>query len=135
MQFQVPQFIDVEDKLFGPLTFKQFLYLAGGGSLSFLAYKIAPSLLAWPVIAVFGGLGVALAFYKVNDRPFIFTLQAWINYQLGNKLYIWKREDKPIKKETDLELGKINPLTVPKISRSKLKDLAWSLDIQEKVEK
>jgi hypothetical protein len=29
MQFRVPQFIDIEDKLFGPLTFKQFIYLAG----------------------------------------------------------------------------------------------------------
>ena len=27
MQYQVPQFIEVEDKIFGPLTFKQFLYI------------------------------------------------------------------------------------------------------------
>ncbi|TSC80302.1 MAG: hypothetical protein G01um101429_152 [Parcubacteria group bacterium Gr01-1014_29] len=30
-QFQVPQFIEVEDKIFGPLTTKQFFYLLGGG--------------------------------------------------------------------------------------------------------
>ncbi len=33
MRFEVPQFIDVEDKIFGPFTFKQFLYLAGGAGL------------------------------------------------------------------------------------------------------
>jgi len=35
MRFEVPQFIDVEDKLFGPLTFTQFVYLAGSGGISF----------------------------------------------------------------------------------------------------
>ncbi|TSC61742.1 MAG: SsrA-binding protein, partial [Parcubacteria group bacterium Athens0416_74] len=30
MQFQVPQFIEVEDKIVGPLTFKQFVFIAGG---------------------------------------------------------------------------------------------------------
>ena len=36
MQFAVPQFTDVEDKLIGPLTLKQFLMmLATGGVLLF----------------------------------------------------------------------------------------------------
>ncbi|NCT02072.1 PrgI family protein, partial [Candidatus Parcubacteria bacterium] len=30
MRFEVPQFIEVEDKIFGPLTWRQFLYLSGG---------------------------------------------------------------------------------------------------------
>ena len=30
MQYQVPQFIEVEDKIFGPLTFKQLVYVVGG---------------------------------------------------------------------------------------------------------
>ena len=34
MMFSVPQFIDVEDKIIGPLTLKQFIYLAGGAGLS-----------------------------------------------------------------------------------------------------
>ena len=35
MRFQVPQFIEIESKIFGPLTFKQFIYLAGGGGRNF----------------------------------------------------------------------------------------------------
>jgi len=30
MRHEVPQFIDIEDKIFGPLTFFQGLYLLGG---------------------------------------------------------------------------------------------------------
>ncbi len=135
MQFQVPQFIEVEDKIFGRLTFKQFLYVAGGGAGSFILYQILPGFIAFPAIVAFAGLSLALAFYKVNERPFVFALQAWFKYQLGPKLYTWHREDKPVKKEADLVLPKQQPLSIDKVSRSKLKDLAWSLDIQEKVTK
>ncbi|MFM2424198.1 MAG: hypothetical protein RLZZ70_589, partial [Candidatus Parcubacteria bacterium] len=34
MQFEVPQFIEIEDKIFGPLTWKQFLYVGGGLSMT-----------------------------------------------------------------------------------------------------
>ena len=42
MQFQVPQFIEVEDKIFGPLTFKQFVYVAGGAGLAYLVWRVSP---------------------------------------------------------------------------------------------
>ena len=41
MRFEVPQFIEIEDKIIGPLTWKQFIYLAGGvGALLILYYLI-----------------------------------------------------------------------------------------------
>jgi len=46
MQYQVPQFIEIEDKIFGPLTLKQFLYLAGGGGLCLLFFTLLPLYLA-----------------------------------------------------------------------------------------
>ena len=42
MRFQVPQFIEVEDKIFGPLTLKQFLYTAGGAAVGFIIWSIFP---------------------------------------------------------------------------------------------
>jgi len=62
MQFQVPQFIEVEDKIFGPLTFKQFVYMAGGAGLAYLLWRVLPFLLAAPLIMGAIGLGAALAF-------------------------------------------------------------------------
>lgn len=132
MQFQVPQFIDVEDKIFGPFTVKQFIYLAGAVGIIFVLNSFLPFFFAviigGPVIA----LGVALAFYKVNNRPFINIVEAVFKYILGNRLYIWKKEEKKIIKKKE-KIEERTDLFVPKLSDSKLKDLAWSLDIQESI--
>ncbi len=135
MQFQVPQFIDVEDKIFGPLTLKQFIYLAGGAGASaalyvYLPFKILAILLVLPIAA----FSLALAFYKMNNKPFIDVVQSAFYYVIGGKLYIWKqKEKKPESKSAGEIEGMKSMLTVPKISESKLKDLSWSLDIKENV--
>jgi hypothetical protein len=133
MQYQVPQFIEVEDKIFGPLTLKQFLYLAGGIGASvaiyiYIPYKIVAIIIILPLIA----FSLALTFYKINNKPFIDVVQAYFYYTLGDKLYLWKKaEKKPEAKLTDqIEKAK-SLISVPKMSGSKLKDLTWSLDIKE----
>ena len=88
MQFQVPQFIDVEDKIFGPFSFKQFVYLLGAAGSAFILWKLLPWFLAIPLIIPISGVFLALTFYKVNERPFIFTLQAWFSYMFTKKLYL-----------------------------------------------
>lgn len=131
MQFQIPQFIEVEDKIFGPLTFKQFIYLVGGGGISFVLYSILPFFLAILLIIPVVVLSLALAFYKINNKPFIGVLEAAFRYALGNKLYIWKKSDRAaIHKE---ESNIMQSVYVPKISDSKLKDLSWSLDVHQKI--
>lgn len=133
MRFQVPQFIEVEDKIFGPLTIKQFIYLLGGGGLSFIIYKFIgnifiSALLILPVV----GFALALAFYKINNKPFINVVEAAFNYYIGNKLYIWKHVEKPIiAKEQDKDTTTVSDFYIPKLSDSKLKDLTWSLDIKQ----
>ena len=132
MRFQVPQFIEVEDKIFGPLTLKQFLYLLGGAGMSFLIYTFIKSVyidvvLILPV-AVFA---LALAFYKVNNKPFINVVEAAFHYYLGDKLYIWKKVDKPVVAREEAPAAAVSDFYVPKLSDSKLKDLTWSLDIKQ----
>lgn len=134
MKYQVPQFIDVEDKIFGPLTFKQFVYLAGGAGLAFALYSILPLFVAIILIIPVALLAVALAFYKVNNKPFIFVLGSAIKYLAGTKLYIWKKRDN-IKKEDVTSVGekKEGEQYIPKLSDSKLKELAWSLGIKDSI--
>ena len=136
MRFQVPQFIDVEDKIFGPLTLKQFIYLAGGGGLSFLLYVLIKSLVfAFIPIALVMAFSATLAFYKVNNKPFINVMESAFRYFTSKKLYIWKKEEDKPKSENALSIAaeakNYASVMVPKISDSKLKDLAWSLDIKE----
>ncbi len=132
MQFQVPQFIEVEDRIFGPLTLKQFIYLAGGagGSVAiwlFIPFKIIAVIFILPLLA----FALALAFYKINGKPFIDVVQAAFYYALGSKLYLWKKENKAPANTPDEIAAAKSTLIVPKISESKLKDLTWSLDVKE----
>ena len=133
MNFQVPQFIEIEDKIFGPLSFKQFLYVAGSAGLGFIIYSFLPIYLAIiPIIAVVG-FGLALAFFQVNNRPFIFAVESFLRYLIASKLYIWKKDDAVKNNKKDISDVAIKSPTVPRLAHSKLKDLAWSLDVKEKV--
>ena len=97
-----------------------------------MLYKLLPIyfaiLLILPVLALAG----ALTFYKINGKPFIFIMQAWIGYIFENKLYIWKKappkakEKKADEKVEDI-VGSFD--YIPKLSNSKLKEISWSLDV------
>ncbi len=133
MRFQVPQFIGVEDKVFGPLTVKQFIYLAGGAGMSFIAIRLLPIFIGIIVALPIAALSLALAFYQINNKPFIFTFQSAVYYLFHNRLYIWRKTDKPVIHDPALDAAANDPmLYVPKLADSKLKDMTWSLDISKK---
>ena len=118
MKFQVPQFIEVEDKIFGPLTIKQFIYIAGGAGLSFVIYTyVSPISFILAVILIIPVVALAAA------------LESAFYYLIKGKLYIWKKQEK--KPEHKKEIALAPSVYVPKLSDSKLKDLTWSLDINE----
>ncbi len=134
MQFQVPQFIEVEDKIFGPLTFKQFIYMGGGLGTAYILWRLLPSYLAAPLALGTIGFAAALAFFQVNGRPFISGVESAFYYYLRGKLYLWNNA----RKSTNATIMKtVSPQAsaayVPKLSESRLHDLAWSLDINERI--
>ncbi|MBI2592888.1 MAG: PrgI family protein [Candidatus Colwellbacteria bacterium] len=90
MQFQVPQFIETEDKIVGPLTLKQFFYVAGFSALSFaLFFRL--DLFVWLLVsAIIIAAGVALAFVQVNGRPLSVFLVASLSYFWQPKVYTFK---------------------------------------------
>jgi len=131
MRFQVPQFIEVEDKIFGPLTFKQFIYVAGGVGIGVVLFSLLPNFIALVISIPVVLFALALAFYKVNDKPFVRVVESFFKYQLGSKLYIWKKEDRKIDSKQETKNKDVEQVYVPKLSDSKLKELTWSLDIKE----
>ena len=133
MKYQTPQFIEEEEKLFGPLSFRQFVYLVGGLGLSFVIYKSIPLIFGIIIIIPLMSLSLALAFFKVNERPFIDTVEAAFYFVFSKRLYTYRKIDKPVKQEVQPQNTKITPTANPSVSGSKLKDLAWSLDINEKI--
>lgn len=130
MRFQVPQFIEIEDKVIGPLTVKQFVYLVGGAGMSFVMYSFLPLFLAILAILVIAPLSLALAFYKINNKPFIDFLESAFMFYTRKNLYIWKKQEK---KPEEIKKSEENyaEVQVPRLSDSRLKELSWSLDINE----
>ncbi len=137
MEYQVPQFIEVEDKIVGPLTLKQFIYLAGAAGLCvvfFFYLQIVFALLLSLLIAAFAA---ALSFYKVNGKPFVEVLEAGFNYYTSGKLFLWKRRE-PKAGEASAAAAAAAAASeatrpvrgTPKLTRGKLSELAWSLDVQ-----
>jgi hypothetical protein len=91
MRFEVPQFIEIEDKIIGPFTWKQFIYLAGGVGVAVVFFLSFPI-----VIFVLFGLPAAilaflLAFYPVNGRPFSIFLESMVNYYKSTRLFYWRK--------------------------------------------
>lgn len=136
MRFQVPQFIDIEDKIFGPFTFKQFVYLAGGAGASYAIYKLLPIYIAVLLILPILGVALALTFYKVNGKPFVDILQSWFLYVFKSKLFIWKQRKPEAKKPVVEEKPAAHPMSnIPKLTESRLADISWSLDVLDMQEK
>ncbi|MFM7089120.1 MAG: PrgI family protein [Candidatus Paceibacterota bacterium] len=142
MQFKVPQFLDIEDKIFGPFTFSEFVYLAGGAGLCYVLYKALGLLLGFLPIAAVAGLAIALVFYKPNGKPFIDMIESGLKYTLQSKLYVWQQKTGSKKAVTTTQTTVQNkkPVSAPtpnpaKLSGSKLQDLAWSLDVLDIKEK
>lgn len=90
MKFQVPQFIENESKIIGPLTLKQFLFVAGGVSTTALAWILLNGILFAVVALLVIGFFGALAFVKVDGQPFLNYLAYVLAYTLGSKRYIYQ---------------------------------------------
>lgn len=131
MDYQVPQFIEVEDKIFGPLTLKQFIYIAGGAGLCAIIILYVPLIFAIILCLPVAGFAGALAFYKVNNKPFIEVLEAGFNYYVGRRLYLWRKEKEEVPAvETRVVADANAPAQKLGLSQKKLEELAWSLDVK-----
>lgn len=93
MQFKIPQDVQREDTIVGPLTLKQMIIIGIGGGL---AYGIYVSLSKtyfieiWlPPVAIISIITLAFAFLKVHSLPFHEFLMNFIEYHLSPRERIW----------------------------------------------
>ena len=88
----VPQYIDVEDRVAGPFTWKHLGWFFGGGAIAMLAYLFLDTsafiMAAIPIIII----TALLAFYKPNGVSFSTFLSYGFIYLFHPKTYVWKRE-------------------------------------------
>lgn len=91
--YKVPQDVEAEDKLLGPLTFKQFIFMliaGGGGLLAWLMWQVHPFLvvLPLPIVVIFGGLAV----FRREDQPMERYLLSFFNFLLRPRQRVWNTE-------------------------------------------
>ena len=135
MEFRVPQFIDVQDKIFGQFTFIQVVYLAGGASMSYVLWQSMPFIVSLPLIIGILTLSLSLAFYPEEryGRPFVGIMESALRfYLIDTKLYTWKQIPKTPKKRAQKAKNTLS-VSVPNISDSNLKDLAWGLGVKKDI--
>jgi len=112
MQFQVPQFIETEDKIVGPFTIRQFIYVAAAGGVVFLLYFMVQTWLFAILAVLVLGLGGGLAFVKIGERPLIHVALAALNFYWSPQTYVWQPEQPKLPKTEEtlkpLEAGGIS---------------------------
>lgn len=130
MIFNVPQFIDVEDKIAGPLTWRQLLWMIGMGAVLLVLYNAMPQgvfiVVAVPIVILF----CALAFYRPNNQPLILYIIHGIFFLLRPKVAVWERPTAPMTKKQP-EPAKTITEAEPKEKRvtvTELKELARIID-------
>ena len=91
-QYTVPQFIDVEDKILGPLSIRQFLILLVGILVDVALWKLLrfiPFLLTGvPIFTI----SIIFTFAKVNGMPFHFFVLNLIQSLRKPKLRVWDKK-------------------------------------------
>lgn len=137
MKFRVPQFIDMEDKIIGPFTLKQFGYMVGAGGVSFIIWTFIPiHFLAVLIIAPVAGLFLALAFVKYNNRSFGEFLESAFMYYTGAKIYTWKQPSPEVTtQETHIDqivADTTKQMIISKTDRDRIHDLSLGLDVLDK---
>ena len=127
--FQVPQFIDIADKIIGPLSLRKFLILVGTAALVFLSFKVLEVWLWIIVGGLIGALGIALAFLKINGQNFSRVAVNFLKYMINPRLYVWQRsgENKVLIKQQP-KIIKKEETEKKRLSPSELGEMAKKLD-------
>lgn len=137
MAIKIPQNIDKEDKLIGPLTLKQFLYILGGGSVTFIVYQyylqgylfFSEFLIIGTVIIL---LALAFAFVKINGSTFASFISHVFAYIFSGKISAWGKDNQFFVPTMKIKKNSVSPIANNKDSnatnKSQLEKLAQILD-------
>ena len=131
MQFKVPQNIDLEDKIVGPLTLIQFLYVISGGVLIYLLYlTIGGTFFFWVLSIPIAAIALALAFLKIQDQPLSHFIKAGLIFLSRPKTRVWQRHGLNFSAINAAPQGKKRLTSLPKkkIEKSELEKIAQMLD-------
>lgn len=137
MQYSIPQFIETEDRIIGPLTLKQFLWLLGGGGVLTFVWMVTGGNMAVFIVAAIpvGAIFAGLAFVKISNQTLLSFLTNILLFAFSSQLRVWQRTyeyhreskvivQKNVKKDANAK---------KEFTQSRIAELAWILDTGGKV--
>lgn len=133
MQFTVPQFIDIESKIIGPVSVRQFVIMLLSGVLIYINYEIFGNINFWffalSSVGIFAFFGT-LAFLRINGRPFHYFMLNLFNAFKDPRLRVWSKQfskDDIVFKKEKIQPPKVIPKKKP-LSLSRLTRLSLIVD-------
>ena len=130
-RFIVPQFIDAENKIWGPITIRQFIIVMVGGLFIFLAYKLSDFSLFLLQAFLTVVLTIVFAFYKVNGAPFHLFALNFIETLKKPNIRVWRKEYIKIEVFKSKDEGAATEEVLPRkkmVSSKKLSELSLIID-------
>ena len=98
-QYKVPQFIDRESKIIGPITVRQLVLMCVMGFVEVMLYFIVANRTLFVAISVlFVSVGLSLIFIPFNGRPLSATAASMVRFFIKPRVYKWKQVKKQGKK-------------------------------------
>ncbi len=116
--YKVPQDVEADDKLIGPFSFRQFIYLVIVAMAIMMAWALAQlfvplAIIPLPIVVFFGALALPLR----KDQPMEIYMAAMVSFYLKPRRRLWDPDG----------IDSLIEITVPKvIEYSRTKDLTMS---------
>ena len=120
MQYRVPQFIEHEAKILGPLNVRQSLMVGGVLAVCFFLYFMIGQTNFFLFLLIAAGLtggALAISFAKIEGLTLTAVIKNWINFNISPKIFLWRRKQSPVYLSTE----RIRREIVIKEERSPLK--------------
>lgn len=133
-QFTVPQFIDVENKIIGPITVRQFVIFLAAAIIIALAYRLFDFSLFVTVAVLILAVSVTFAFVKINSQPFHLFVLSLFQTVRRPKTRVWNNRLTPLDEVTAAAPITAAPPTVAAkiFKKSRLAELALIVDTKGK---
>ena len=133
MQYSVPQFINIEDKIVGPFTGKQTICLIIGGGLLMLFFTIFDFIFFVVMAIIIIPVTLAFAFWKPKGISVYRLILNRINFGVSNHFYIWRREPDNRMFKTTQKVKSVKEVIEKNVSKNRIRELAWLLDTSTSV--
>lgn len=127
--FVVPQFIDIESKIIGPISARQFVIIAISLGLCYVWYRFFPAALFIPMILFTAGFSGALAFAKVNGQSMHYFLLNLIQTLKRPRLKLWFRSQvKKVEPPKEVKQQVISKRELGTVTESRLAAMSLMVD-------